>query len=209
MNKSHKANLFVISAPSGAGKTSLVRALVNELKEIKVSVSHTTRQMRLCDKEDIDYFLIDENRFQTMIKEGAFLEYAAVHGHHYGTAKDWVLQQLKAGKDVLLEIDWQGAQQIRRLFPLALLIFILPPSAKALQERLIKRRQDEGSVINHRLALARQEMSHYAEFDYIVVNDNFNQALQNLLHIISAERLQLGVQEEKLASLLEELLEKQ
>lgn len=209
MNKSHKANLFIISAPSGAGKTSLVRALVNELKEIKVSVSHTTRQMRLCDKEGIDYFFIDENRFQTMIKEGAFLEYAAVHGHHYGTAKDWVLQQLKAGKDVLLEIDWQGAQQIRRLFPLALLIFILPPSAKALQERLIKRRQDEGSVINHRLALARQEMSHYAEFDYIVVNDNFNQALQNLLHIISAERLQLGVQEEKLASLLEELLEKQ
>lgn len=209
LNKNHyKANLFVISAPSGAGKTSLVRALVNKLKEIKISISHTTRPMRFSDKEGVDYFFIDENRFQTMMKEGAFLEYATVYGHYYGTAKDWVLQQLKAGEDVLLEIDWQGAQQIRRLFPPALLIFILPPSTKVLQERLIKRRQDEGPVINHRLALARQEMAHYAEFDYIVVNDNFDQALQNLLHIISAERLQLGVQGEKLALLLEELLKK-
>ncbi|MFW0072477.1 MAG: guanylate kinase [Coxiella-like endosymbiont] len=209
MNKSHKANLFVISAPSGAGKTSLVRALVSKLKEIKISISHTTRPMRLCDREGVDYFFVNETCFQTMIKEGAFLEYATVYGHHYGTAKDWVFQQLKTGEDVLLEIDWQGAQQVRRLFPPALLIFILPPSAKALQERLIKRRQDEGSVVNRRLALARQEMARYTEFDYIVVNDNFDQALQNLLHIISAERLQLGVQEEKLAPLLEELLEKQ
>lgn len=209
MNKGHKANLFVISAPSGAGKTSLVRALVNKLKEIKISISHTTRPMRSGDEEGVDYFFIDENRFQTMMKEGAFLEYAAVYGHHYGTEKDWVLQQLKAGEDVLLEIDWQGAQQIRRLFPPALLIFILPPSAKALQERLIKRRQDEAAIINHRVALAPEEMAHYAEFDYIIVNDNFDQALQNLVHIISAERLQREVQEEKLAPLLEELLEKQ
>lgn len=208
MNKNHKANLFVISAPSGAGKTSLVRALVNKLKEIKISISYTTRPMRLCDKEGVDYFFINENRFQTMIKEGVFLEYATVYGYHYGTAKDWVLQQLEAGEDVLLEIDWQGAQQIRHLFPPALLVFILPPSVKVLQERLINRRQDRGSAINHRLALARQEMAHYSKFDYIVINDNFDQALQNLLHIISAERLQLGVQEEKLAPLLEELLKK-
>ena len=209
MNKVHKANLFVISAPSGAGKTSLVRALANKLQEIKISVSHTTRPMRHGDEENVDYFFIDENRFQKMIKEGAFLEYAAVYGYHYGTAKDWVLQQLKAGKDVLLEIDWQGAQQIRRLFSPALLVFILPPSAKSLQERLIKRHQDGAAIINQRIALAREEMTHYVEFDYIVVNDDFDQALQNLVHIISAERLQLSVQEEKLAPLLEELLEKQ
>ncbi|QTS83832.1 guanylate kinase [Coxiella endosymbiont of Amblyomma nuttalli] len=209
MNKSpYKANLFVISAPSGAGKTSLVRALVNKLKEIKVSISYTTRPMRYGDKEGVDYFFIDENRFEAMVKADAFLEYAAVYGYHYGTAKDWVIKQLKTGKDILLEIDWQGAQQIHCLFPPALLIFILPPSASILKERLMKRHQDEKAVITQRIALAREEMTHYSEFNYIVVNHDFNQALKNLVHIISAARLQLEIQEEKLANLLEELLKK-
>ena len=209
MNKRHKANLFVISAPSGAGKTSLVRVLVNELDEIKISVSHTTRPLRSGDREGVDYFFINEDRFQVMIKEGAFLEYAMIYGYHYGTAREWVLERLKAGDDVLLEIDWQGARQIRKLFPPALTIFILPPSAQALGERLIKRCQDKNPVIDQRLGMAREEMRHYSEFDYLVVNDNFNQAVKSLIYIINAERLQRDVQEEKLAGLLAELLKKQ
>lgn len=209
MNKGHKANLFVISAPSGAGKTSLVRALARELDEIKISISHTTRPMRPKDQEGIDYFFVDENRFQTMVAQGAFLEHATIYGHHYGTEKEWVLRQLKAGEDVVLEIDWQGARQIRQLFPPALLIFILPPSAETLRERLVKRRQDEPDIITQRLAVAREEMLHCTEFDYLVVNDDFDQAVQSLVHIVSAERLQSDVQEEKLAPLLAELLETQ
>lgn len=206
LNKAHKANLFVISAPSGAGKTSLARALVNELDEIKISVSYTTRPLRSGDREGIDYFFVDEDRFQVMIKEGAFLEYAMIYGFHYGTAREWVLERLEAGDDVLLEIDWQGARQIQKLFPPALTIFILPPSAQALRERLIKRRKDKNSVIEQRIAMAREEMRHYPEFDYLVVNDDFSQAVQSLSHIINAERLQRDVQEEKLAGLLVELL---
>lgn len=209
LNKAHKANLFVISAPSGAGKTSLVRALVNELDEIKISISHTTRLLRPGDREGVDYFFVDEDRFQTMIKDGAFLEYATIYGYHYGTAREWVLERLKAGEDVLLEIDWQGARQIRKLFPPALTIFILPPSSQALRERLIKRRQDKSVIIDQRLAMAREEMTYYKDFDYLVVNDDFNQAVQSLVHIINAKRLQRDVQEEKLAGLLAELLKKQ
>lgn len=209
MNKRHKANLFVISAPSGAGKTSLVRVLVDELDKIKISVSHTTRPLRSEDREGVDYIFVDEDQFQAMIKESAFLEYAVIYGYHYGTAKAWILEQLKFGDDILLEIDWQGARQIRKLFPSALTIFIFPPSIQALRERLIDRRQDKTAVISQRLSMAREEISHYTEFDYLVVNDNFNQAVQSLIHIINAERLQRDVQEEKLSELLAELLKKQ
>lgn len=202
----HKANLFVISAPSGTGKTSLVRALVNKLDKIKISVSHTTRPLRSGDHEGVDYFFVDEDRFQLMIKEDAFLEYATIYGHHYGTAREWVFDRLEAGDDVLLEIDWQGARQIQKLSPPAPTIFILPPSIQALRERLIKRRKDKYSVIEQRLAMAREEMRHYPEFDYLVVNDDFSQAVQSLSHIINAERLQRDVQEGKLAGLLVELL---
>ncbi|MBW5802827.1 guanylate kinase [Coxiella endosymbiont of Ornithodoros amblus] len=205
----NKSNLFIISAPSGAGKTSLVRALVKTLAEIKISISYTTRPKRPGDQEGVDYFFIDEARFQAMVKEGDFLEYATIYERHYGTEKDWVLRQLKAGRDVLLEIDWQGACQIRELFPPALSIFILPPSIEALRERLIKRRQDDTAIIEQRLALSRKEMAYYKEFDYLVVNDNFDQAVQNLIHIISAERLQRDVQEKKLSRMLAELVEKQ
>lgn len=208
-DKVYKANLFIISAPSGTGKTSLVRALVNELDKIKISVSHTTRPLRSGDREGIDYFFVDENRFQVMINEGAFLEYAAIYDYHYGTAREWVLERLKAGDDVLLEIDWQGARQIRKLFSPVLTIFILPPSAQALRERLIKRHQDETAIINQRLAMACKEITHCTEFDYLLVNDDFNQALQNLIHIINAKRLQKDVQEEKLKGLLAALLKKQ
>lgn len=208
MNEEHRANLFVISAPSGAGKTSLVRALI-KLNAIKISISYTTRPIRLGEKEGVDYFFVNEDRFQTMVKEGAFLEYAAIYGYHYGTAREWVLEQLKAGQDVLLEIDWQGARQVRQLFPPALTIFILPPSPYALRERLIKRRQDGRSIIDKRLAMAHEEITHYIEFDYLVVNDDFNQAVQSLVHIINAERLQREIQQKRLSGLLEELLKKQ
>ncbi|PMB54857.1 Guanylate kinase [Coxiella-like endosymbiont] len=208
MNKRHKANLFVISAPSGAGKTSLVRALVNKLDGIKISVSYTTRPLRPSDQEGVDYFFVYKDRFQNMIKDNAFLEYATIYKYHYGTVREWVFEQLRVGEDVLLEIDWQGARQIRKLFPPALTIFILPPSLQALRERLIKRRQDESIVIEQRFAMAREEITYYTEFDYIVVNDNFNQAVQNLVHIVNAKRLQRDVQEEKLAGFLVELLKK-
>ncbi len=209
LSEGHKANLFVISAPSGAGKTSLVRALASRLKEIAISISHTTRPKRPDDEEGVDYFFVKEAHFQGMIKEGAFLEYATVYGHHYGTTKKWVLEQLKSGNDVLLEIDWQGAQQIRQLFPPALLIFILPPSAEALRERLVKRQQDTPEVVARRLAFVREEMGHYRDFEYLVVNDEFDKALEDLVTIVQAERLQLDVQSEKLAGLLAELTEKQ
>jgi guanylate kinase len=208
LNSGHKANLFVVSAPSGAGKTSLVRALVKLLPEIKISISHTTRPLRPGEQEGVDYFFIDEQRFQQMITAEAFLEYATVYDYHYGTSKAWVLEQLKLGNDVLLEIDWQGARQIKKLFPPALLIFIVPPSPEILRQRLQKRQQDKHEVIQRRLAFARGEMAHCVEFDYLVVNDDFNQAVEDLVHVVSAERLQRDVQELKLADLLAELLEK-
>ena len=208
MKERHKANLFVISAPSGAGKTSLVHALVDELDEIKISVSHTTRPLRSKDREGVDYVFVNESQFQAMITESAFLEYAIIYGYHYGTAKEWVFERLKSGDDVLLEIDWQGARQIRKLFPSALTVFIFPPSIQDLRERLIERHQDKIIVIDQRLTMAHEEISHYIEYDYLVVNDDFNQAVQNLTHIINAKRLQRDVQEEKLSELLAELLKK-
>ena len=204
MNK--EGNLFVISAPSGTGKTSLVNALEERVDEIKVSTSYTTRPPRPGDCDGDDYFFVDGDSFQHMVADHAFLEHAEIYGHHYGTAKAWVMSQLQDGFDVLLEIDWQGARQIRKLFPPALSIFIFPPSISALQDRLVKRRQDKQNVIEERLALAKAEMQHYHEFDYLVVNDDFERALADLICIIRAERLQLDVQQRVASELLVELL---
>ncbi len=209
MSDNHKANLFVVSAPSGAGKTSLVRALVTKASDITISVSHTTRAPRPNDHEGKDYFFINKLRFQQMIAAKEFLEHAAIYGHHYGTEKAWVMEQLRIGNDVVLEIDWQGARQIRQLFPPALLIFILPPSAAVLRQRLIARGQDDIEVIEKRLSLAQQEMAHYREFDYLVVNDDFDHAVLDLVSIVHAERLQTNVQQQKLRSVLAELTKKQ
>lgn len=207
MNK--KGNLFIVAAPSGAGKTTLVRALVEKIDNIKISISYTTRPPRPNEKNGIDYFFVTGSQFQQMIIEQAFLEYAEVYNFHYGTGKTWVMEQLDAGFDVVLEIDWQGANQIRHLFPPALSIFILPPSASVLKQRLEKRRQDRADVIKARLKQAKDEIVHYRDFDYLVVNDDFDRAVQDLASIVRAERLQLNVQEKRSAELLAELLGKQ
>lgn len=198
--------LYVIAAPSGAGKTSLVNALVSEEKNLLVSVSYTTRARRPAEQEEVNYHFISEAEFQTMIKAHAFLEYAQVFGHYYGTGQKWVIEQLAAGKNVILEIDWQGAQQIRAKFPTCIKVFIVPPSLKDLEERLIKRKQDSNTTIQQRMKAAQQEMEHYREFDYMVINDSFEHALVDLRTIIHAERLKTAWQMAHHKDLLEALL---
>lgn len=200
------SNLIVIAAPSGAGKTSLVKAVVENMADVCVSVSHTTRIMRSGEVEGQDYFYIDEPRFQSMVDGNVFLEYATVFGRHYGTSKEWVSQQLANNVDVILEIDWQGARQIKALSPAAILIFILPPSLKALKTRLENRKQDDAATIALRMEAAQTEMQHYREFDYLVVNDQFEKASQDLAHIILGARLKMAVQAEKQQALLDSLL---
>lgn len=199
-------NLYIVSAPSGAGKTSLVNAVVPLLDDLRVSVSHTTRARRPGEVDGVNYHFTTQDEFRRMLAAGAFLESAEVFGNHYGTSHDWVRATLQGGCDVILEIDWQGAQQVRRLMPDACSIFILPPSRKALQERLNNRGQDPTDVIERRMAAAISEMSHYAEADFIVVNDDFDTALQELRAIIVAGRLQVAKQQERQAQRLAELL---
>ena len=205
MNRPGK--FFVVSAPSGAGKTSLVNGLLGRLQELCVSVSYTTRPPRPHDEEGKDYHFITHEEFTHRIALGDFLEYATVYGHYYGTGKNWVLDQLNRGVDVILEIDWQGAKQVRMLFPDATSIFILPPALSVLRDRLLQRGQDPSSVIESRMEKAQQEMAHYAEFDYLVINDDFDHALENLVHIIEAERLKCDLQASKWMRLLADLIE--
>jgi guanylate kinase len=180
--------LFIISAPSGAGKTSLVKQLVVQLTNLVVSVSHTTRLMRPGEKQGQDYYFVSVDEFQQMLSDEMFLEYAQVFGNFYGTAKHTVGDNLSRS-DVILEIDWQGAQQVKKIFPNSVSIFILPPSTRVLEERLRMRGQDDEQVIERRMRDAVTEISHYNEFDYLVVNDVFNQALKELESIIISYRL--------------------
>ncbi|MCX4027300.1 guanylate kinase [Endozoicomonas sp. SM1973] len=198
--------LFIISAPSGAGKTSLVNALIEKTKDICVSVSHTTRSQRPGEQDGVNYHFVSVEQFQQMLNQSAFLESANVFGNYYGTSQQWVEQKLANGIDVILEIDWQGAQQVRELLPDAMSIFILPPSKAALQDRLEKRGQDNEGVINKRMAAAVDEMTHHVEYDYLVVNDDFDQALQQLQAIVIASRQQLTKQQMRHQQLLTELL---
>ncbi|HED33489.1 MAG TPA: guanylate kinase [Gammaproteobacteria bacterium] len=201
-----KGTLYIISAPSGAGKTSLLKALIADRDDIVVSVSHTTRAIRAGEKNTIDYHFVDKDSFLSMVESSAFLEHAKVFDNYYGTSQQHVEQQLLQGLDVILEIDWQGARQIRKLFPDSQSIFILPPSLEALKERLEGRAQDDEQVIARRMKEAVNEMSHYAEFDYLVVNDDFNDALQDLSSIFKAHRLRQLQQERNLENILIELL---
>ena len=177
--------LFILSAPSGAGKTSLARALMRKIPDVEFSISHTTRQPRSGECDGEDYFFVSPTRFEEMINAGQFLEHARVYGNYYGTAGQAVNHQLDAGKQVLLDIDWQGARAVKQALPEAKSIFISPPSVAELEQRLRKRGLDKDQVIQRRMEQALAEMGHYEECDYIVINDDFDQALEQLIAIIS------------------------
>ncbi len=199
-------NLYIISAPSGAGKTSLVKKLIATIENLIVSVSHTTRQSREGEIHGKDYFFVSVDDFRAMQNEKAFLESAQVFDNFYGTAQKTIEDNLAQGDDVILEIDWQGAQQVRELMPNSYSIFILPPSTQILRERLEGRGKDSVEIIDRRMQDAVAEMSHYGEFDYLVVNDDFNIALNELESIIIANRLKQQSQAIKLKSLIHDLL---
>ena len=196
--------LFIISAPSGAGKTSLVSELSGELENIQVSVSHTTRDSRPGEQNAVNYHFVSQTQFEAMVADGQFLEHAQVFGNYYGTSEAWVNNILDQGIDVILEIDWQGAQQVREKVARSKSIFILPPSKQALVERLQARGQDKAAVIEQRIAAATEEMSHYTEADYLVINDDFELALQQIKSIIVGHRCLMPVEghEKLLADLL-------
>lgn len=198
--------LYIISAPSGAGKTSLVKAIISELENIQVSVSHTTRSKRPDEVDGINYHFISETDFLERQGRSEFIEFAEVFGNYYGTSKSWVIEQLESGTDVILEIDWQGAAQIRKAFPDAVGIFILPPSLSTLSQRLQKRAQDNQKIIHNRLKEAQTEISHYVEYDYLVVNDDFAKARLELKSIVESRRTTQAYQAQKLLPLLTDLL---
>lgn len=200
-----KGTLYVISAPSGAGKTSLVAAMLERDPVLCVSVSHTTRSMRPGERDGVNYHFTDTPTFESMIGAGDFLEHAQVFGNYYGTSQSWVEQTLAQGRDVILEIDWQGAEQVRRLIPDCVSMFILPPSPEALHERLTKRAQDDHEVIRRRLEEAADECRNAHAFDYLVVNDDFERALCDLLSVVRAQRLHLSRQGPRQAGLLNRL----
>jgi len=202
----NKGKLYIISAPSGAGKTSLIKKLIPHMDELIVSVSHTTRPQRPGEIDTIDYFFTPVDTFKKMINQQAFLEYAQVFDNFYGTAQSLIEQSLKSGKDVILEIDWQGAEQIRRILPDTISIFILPPSTEVLRRRLKERGQDSEAIIDRRMQDAVNEIGHYAEYDYLIVNDEFNNALTEMKSIILANRLNIQRQQEQLKDLLIDLL---
>jgi guanylate kinase len=198
--------LYIISAPSGAGKTSLVKALVDSEAQIRVSVSHTTRAMRTGEVDGVNYHFVAREQFHTMIDNSELLEHAEVFGNLYGTSQAWVEQTLADGFDLILEIDWQGAQQVRHLMPQSKSIFILPPTQEALRHRLTNRGQDSGEIIEQRMREAVSEMSHYVEYDYLLINDDFAHALSDLKAVFRANQLLQKSQQQRHRGLLSELL---
>lgn len=198
--------LFIIAAPSGAGKTSLVRHLTNSFDSLLVSVSHTTRPQRPGETDGIDYFFISEDQFKDMVDQHTFLEYATVYGYHYGTSQKWVEEKLKNSIDIILEIDWQGAQQIRNKLPDSVSIFILPPSREVLINRLVSRGQDEKHVIEKRMAQLRSEIQHCREFDYLIINDDFSKASEELSAIFLSQQLQREKQELHYKHIIDQLV---
>lgn len=199
-------NLYIVAAPSGAGKTTLVRRLLAEDSAIRLSISYTTRAPRTGEKNGREYHFVDIATFKTMIAQGDFLEWAEVHGNFYGTSKSWISSEMAAGRDVLLEIDWQGAQQVRQYFPQAIGVFILPPSLEVLAQRLRGRGTDAEEVIARRLAAAGEEMRHVGEFDYVIINDDLEQALADLLAVSRATRLTFTQQQQRYTQLFSQLI---
>lgn len=198
--------LYIVSAPSGAGKTSLVKALIDAQPQVRVSVSHTTRAMRPGEVDGVNYHFVSREDFLERLERDEFLEHAEVFGNLYGTSQRWLKQTLAEGYDLILEIDWQGAQQVRRLMPQAKSIFILPPTQEALRQRLNNRGQDSDEIIERRMREAVSEMSHYVEYDYLVINDDFAHALIDLQAIFRANQLRQPAQQQRHARLLSDLL---
>jgi guanylate kinase len=198
--------LFVLAAPSGGGKTSLVKALLEREPGMRLSVSYTTRPPRPGERDGVDYHFVDEAKFTALKDAGELLEHAYVHGNWYATSATWLNREVQAGHDVLLEIDWQGARQVRRLIAGAVLVFILPPSLASLEERLTKRGQDAPEVISRRMDAAREEMRHCGEFDYVIMNQDFARAVDDLSVIVRAARLAAPRQQVRHAALMAQLL---
>lgn len=203
-----EGSLIVVSAPSGTGKTSLVTALCSKLPKLQKSVSHTTRTMRVGETDGVHYNFVSEQEFTKMLERDVFLEHAQVFDHNYGTSKDWVVETLHKGIDVILEIDWQGAQQIRHKMPDVISVFILPPSDTELQQRLVNRKQDDPKKIVLRLDQAKNEVSHYNEYDYLIVNDDFEVALQQLIAVVTAARLRVCRQKHLWQQLIDQICTK-
>ncbi|OGV37275.1 MAG: guanylate kinase [Legionellales bacterium RIFCSPHIGHO2_12_FULL_35_11] len=205
LNKQDFGTLYIVAAPSGGGKTSLVKELVSNLDKIETSVSHTTRGKRPAEMEGVHYYFISEQEFSKMVKNNEFVEYAQVFDNFYGTSFAEINARLADGIDVVLDIDWQGSQQIKKLYPSSVSVFVIPPSLEALQNRLITRAQDTPETIDSRMLRAKNEMGHFAEFDYLIVNDNFAKACDDLTAIVKAERLKISrqiIRRGKLLSLL-------
>ena len=200
----NRGNLFIVCAPSGAGKTSLVSELLKRDPGIRLSISYTTRAPRSGEQDGVEYHFVDTARFEKMIAAGDFLEHANVYGNYYGTSRRWIEEQIAGDHDVLLEIDWQGARQVRALFPDLLGMFILPPSIAELARRLQGRGKDTPETIQRRLAGAREEISHVLEFEYIIVNDRFDQALEDMLAVVHAARVSKPRQSIRHAKLIDE-----
>ncbi|MGB9094759.1 MAG: guanylate kinase [Gallionella sp.] len=198
-------NLFIISAPSGAGKTSLVQSLLKHDPHIELSVSYTTRDPRSGEQNGKDYHFVSRETFLEMAKRGEFLESAEVYGNLYGTSQNWIRQEIARGRDLLLEIDWQGAAQVRRLFPDCVSIFILPPSLAALEQRLKGRGKDSDAVIAKRMAAASADVSHVAEFNYVIINNDLNDALQELAAVVLSARLRSSQQLSRHQDLINQL----
>jgi len=201
-----RGRLYIVSAPSGAGKTSLVSALLEADSQVEVSISHTTRAARSGEQNGVNYHFVSVDEFEAVVANDDFLEYAKVFDNYYGTSRVWLEQRLVAGQDVILEIDWQGAQQVRSLMPEALSIFILPPSKAALRSRLEGRGQDSEEIIARRMSEAESESSHFDEYNYLIVNDQFEQARQELGAIFTANRLEANRQAVKYKAVLADLL---
>jgi guanylate kinase len=198
-------NLFIVSAPSGAGKTSLVNGLLTQNKQIDLSVSYTTRDPRPGEVNGVDYHFVTREKFMQMAQHGDFLESAEVYGNLYGTSQSWISHENGKGRDILLEIDWQGAAQVRSKFPDSIGIFILPPSLEALEARLTGRKQDSAEIIAKRLQAAREDISHVAEFDYVIINDKLDEALQQLNAVVVAAGLRRNRQLTRQANLINQL----
>jgi guanylate kinase len=205
-NVNHCGQLFIVAAPSGGGKTSLVNQLIRSMSQIELSISHTTRAIRPKEKDGKDYFFVDKPTFENLVQENAFVEHAKVFDNFYGTSKKQIEERLEQGIDIVLDIDWQGAQQIRQIYPQAVGIFLLPPSLETLRERLQNRQQDHADVIERRMQQAHDEMKHFHEFNYLIINQEFDVALAQLKSIVVAERLKKDIQMIRQRKLLSFLL---